>query len=92
VSESEFESVSELFFGFGFSQKIRIISDSDPQHCRPLFHTYLLYSIVPVPYYGDSYTKIVEAEVLWIRNSFVYDPDPIFRFSLRVLTTAQDPT
>jgi protein-tyrosine phosphatase len=32
VSESESVSESELFFGFGSSQNIRIISDSDPQH------------------------------------------------------------
>jgi hypothetical protein len=33
MSESESVSESELFFGFGSSQNIRIISDSDPQHC-----------------------------------------------------------
>jgi hypothetical protein len=35
VSESESVSESELFFGFGSSLNIRIISDSDPQHCYP---------------------------------------------------------
>jgi hypothetical protein len=24
-----------FYFGFGFLKKIRIISDSDPQHCLP---------------------------------------------------------
>jgi hypothetical protein len=53
VSESESVPVSEaeLFFGFGFSQNIRIISDLDPQHF----------------YYRRNEKSDQPVSVLWIR-------------------------
>jgi hypothetical protein len=78
VAESESVSEPELFFGFGSSQNIRIISDSDPQHCILVVKTGALdladfaRTLVPLGF-SLWHIHVPVSEVPMFANSFYAD-------------------